>query len=275
MSSKFTIIQPANNGYILKYDMGLTYYRGVINVNSFCIELQTNYVDVVKEAIKYFLLENNNEPKLMSMFQYPETSEVNNFMISFEMKKDFVNIQRLINIEMSKVTKTIEDYLFELDYKIKENSNLIKDHVTILNTYENKIIELEKKNVEYESEIKKLKESVDLLNQNLNKLNQPKLENNSFNNSSNLFSNPPPTFKETPVQQPKFSIPVVNNNLPTFQPPKVDNNPFSPVNSTPNNSLIFAPLPPVVKTDNNNIFNLGIPPVKNSNQQLITNPDKN
>jgi len=229
MSNKFTIIQQANNEHILKYDMGLSYYKGVINVNSFCVELQTNYVDVVKEAIKYFLVENKNDPKIMSMFQYPETSEVNNFMISFEMKKDFINIQRFINIEMFKVTKTIDDYMFELDYRIKENANIIKDNSILLNSHENKIIELEKKNLEYETEIKKLKESVDLLNQNINKLsNQSKPENPSFSNPTNLFSNPPPTFKETPVQQSKFSMPPVNNNLNAFQTPKVENNPFTP-----------------------------------------------
>lgn len=280
MSNKFTIIQQANNEHILKYDMGLSYYRGVINVNSFCIELQANYVDVVKEAIKYFLLENKNEPKIMSMFQYPETSEVNNFMISFEMKKDFVNIQRLINIEMNKVTKTIDDYLFELDYRIKENANLIKDNVTTLNTYENKIVELEKKNVEYESEIKKLKETIDILNQNVNKLlNQPKLENNSFSNPANLFSNTPTTFKEIPNQQSKFSMPPVTNNLNAFQTPKMDNNAFMPgsitdkstipsINPSQNNSLIFTASPPVVKSDNN-IFNLDLP-----TKNLLNNSDK-
>jgi hypothetical protein len=274
MSNKFTIIQQANNEHILKYDMGLSYYKGVINVNSFCVELQSNHIDVVKEAIKYFLVESKNEPKIMSMFQYPETSEVNNFMISFEMKKDFINIQRFINIEMFKVTKTIDDYMFELDYRIKENANLIKDNLALVNVHENKIIELEKKNVEYENEIKKLKESVDLLNQNINKLsNPPKLENNSFNNQTNLFSNPPLSFKETSVQQSKFIMPSVNNNLNAIQTPKVENNIFTPGNPLPNNNLIFAPLPPVVKTDN--IFNLGNPPVKNSNQQLtITNPNK-
>ena len=151
MSNKFTIIQQANNEHILKYDMGLSYYKCVINVNSFCIELQSNYIDVVKEAIKYFLVESKNDPKIMSMFQYPETSEVNNFMISFEMKKDFINIQRLVNIEMFKVIKTIDDYMFELDYRIKENSNLIKDNSTLLTSHENKIIELEKKNLDKEN----------------------------------------------------------------------------------------------------------------------------
>jgi hypothetical protein len=272
MSNKFTIIQQANNEHVLKYDMGLSYYKGVINLNSFCVELQSNYVDVVKEAIKYFLVESKNEPKIMSMFQYPETSEVNNFMISFEMKKDFINIQRLINIEMYKVTKTIDDYMFELDYRIKENTNLIKDNSILVNSHENKIIELEKKNLEYESEIKKLRESIDILNQNINKLlNQPKLENASFSNPTNLFSNTPTTFKENQAQQSKFSISSVNNNLTSFQPTKLDNKPFTPINPTQNN-LTFTGLTPVVKTDN--IFNLGAPsPVKNSNQQ-ITNPDK-
>jgi hypothetical protein len=280
MSNKFTIIQQANNEHILKYDMGLSYYKGVINVNSFCVELQSNYIDIVKEAIKYFLVESKNEPKIMSMFQYPETSELNNFMISFEMKKDFINIQRFINIEMFKVTKTIDDYMFELDYRIKENANLIKDNVTTLNTYENKIIELEKKNVEYENEIKKLKESVDFLNQNINKfLNPPKLENNSFSNPANLFFNTPTTsFKEVSIQQPKFSMPPVTNNLNAFQTPKIENNAFMPgsitdkstipsTNPTQNNGLIFSALPPVAKSDNN-IFNIGLP-AKNSS--LITN----
>jgi hypothetical protein len=296
MSNKFTIIQQANNEYLLKYDMGLSYYKGVINVNVFCVELQSNYVDVVKEAIKYFLVESKNEPKIMSMFQYPETSEVNNFMISFEMKKDFINIQRLINIEMFKITKTIDDYMFELDYRIKENSNLIKDNST---SHENKIIELEKKNLEYENEIKKLKETVDLLTQNVNKLlNSPKIENASFNNPSNLFLNSPTNFKEIPVQQSKFSMPPVtnnlnsfqtpkvennifapnnqsqNNNLNSFQTPKVENNIFTPNNQTQNNSLNFNPLAPVVKTDNNdNIFNIGLPS-KNSSLTLINNDKK-
>ena len=158
MSSNFSIIQQPNNTYILKYDMGTTCYQGFIDQNIFPEELRANYIEVVHEAIKYFLKESEKETKIISMLQHPNTFEINYFMISFQRNDQFVKYQRYVSIELNKIVKTVNDYLFEFDQRIVCNKNTIHDLV--------------QKNEKQEVEIKNLKETIDKLVEKIVKLEE-------------------------------------------------------------------------------------------------------
>jgi hypothetical protein len=151
MSSNFSIIQQPNNTYILKYDMGTTCYQGLIDQNNFPEELKANYIEVVNEAIQYFLKESEKDTKIVSMMQYPNTSDINYFMIAFQRNDQYVKYQRFISIEINKVVKTVNDYLYEFDQRIVVNKNTLSD--------------LTKKNETQEVEIKTLKETLEKVNE--------------------------------------------------------------------------------------------------------------
>jgi len=158
MTSNFSIIQQPNNTYVLKYDMGTTCYQGFIDQNIFPEELKINYIEVVNEAIKYFLKESDKETKIVSMLQHPNSADVNYFMISFQRSDQFVKYQRFVNIELNKVSKTVNDYLFEFDQRIVCNKNTIHD--------------LSQKNENQQVEIKNLKETIDKLTERITKLEE-------------------------------------------------------------------------------------------------------
>ena len=161
MSSNFSVIQQPNNTYVLKYDMGTTCYQGFIDQNIFPEELRSNYIEVVNEAIKYFLKESEKETKIISMLQHPNTFDINYFMISFQRNDQFVKYQRYVNIELNKIVKTVNDYLFEFDQRIVCNKNTIH--------------ELIQKNEKQEVEIKNLKETIDKLVERIIKLEEKPL----------------------------------------------------------------------------------------------------
>lgn len=198
--SNFTLIQQSNNTYLLKFDMGFTCYKGTIYQNTFPEELQNNYINVVNEAIKYFLSDSPNDPKIVSMFEFPNTYDTNYFLISFHKNDQFVKYQRYIKIEMQKINKTIDDYLFEFDQRISTNIN---------STYNQKvnIDELNKKFEIQETEIKTLKDTIHQINEKLNNLliqqtiNQPQIDlnkTNPFVPPQNLFFESP---KNTKIEQ--------------------------------------------------------------------------
>jgi hypothetical protein len=216
MSSNFSIIQQPNNTYILKYDMGTTCYQGFIDQNIFPEELRVNYIEVVHEAIKYFLKESEKETKIVSMLQHPNTFAINYFMISFQRNDQFVKYQRYVSIELNKIIKTVNDYLFEFDQRIVCNKNTIHDLV--------------QKNEKQEVEIKNLKEIIDKLVERIIKLEerpviqqqtyQPPLFNtgltmaNTVHSTANVVQ---PTVHPTAnaVQPSLFSLPQPQINLPT------------------------------------------------------------
>lgn len=214
MTSNFSIIQQPNNTYILKYDMGTTCYQGLIDQNIFPEELKTNYIEVVNEAIKYFLKESEKETKIVSMLQHPNTVEVNYFMISFQRSDQFVKYQRFVNIELNKVVKTINDYLFEFDQRIVCNKNTIHD--------------LSLKNESQEVEIKNLKETIDKLTERITKLEerpivqlppqqQPVLFNAGLPNN-NSFQPTTPQFQQLPMPQQQLAQNHEKKDTPLFFP---------------------------------------------------------
>jgi hypothetical protein len=175
MTSNFSIIQQPNNTYVLKYDMGTTCYQGFIDQNIFPEELKVNYIEVVNEAIKYFLKESDKETKIVSMLQHPNSADVNYFMISFQRNDQFVKYQRFVNIELNKVVKTVNDYLFEFDQRIVCNKNTIHD--------------LSQKNESHETEIKNLKEIIDKLTERIGKLEErPVIQSHPLQQQPILFN---------------------------------------------------------------------------------------
>ena len=206
MSSNFSIIQQPNNTYILKYDMGTTCYQGLINQNNFPEELKANYIEVVNEAIQYFLKESEKDTKIVSMMQYPNTSDVNYFMIAFQRNDQYVKYQRFISIELNKVVKTVNDYLYEFDQRIVVNKNTLSD--------------LTQKNETQEVEIKTLKETLEKLSERVKKLEEElvnpliKLNNQTLNQPNNqqqnLFNSTITQSAFVPNQHQNLFNPIIN-----------------------------------------------------------------
>ena len=221
MSSNFSIIQQPNNTYILKYDMSTTCYQGLIDQNNFPEELKANYIEVVNEAIQYFLKESEKDTKIVSMMQYPNTADINYFMIAFQRNDQYVKYQRFITIELNKVIKTVNDYLYEFDQRIIVNKNTLSD--------------LTKKNETQEVEIKTLKETLEKLVERVKILEEDRVNpliksnhesfqlQNQQNNQpqqSNFFNPIPSQLPFTqPLQQAeqKKDIPFFQNNIPDLK----------------------------------------------------------
>jgi hypothetical protein len=199
--------------------MGTTCYQGFIDQNIFPEELRSNYIEVVNEAIKYFLKESEKETKIISMLQHPNTFDINYFMISFQRNDQFVKYQRYVSIELNKIIKTVNDYLFEFDQRIVCNKNTIHDLV--------------QKNEKQEVEIKNLKEIIDKLIERIIKLEerpivqqqtyQPPLFNtgltmaNAVHPTANAVHPTANAVHPTAnaVQPTPFSLPQSQINLPT------------------------------------------------------------
>jgi hypothetical protein len=233
--SNFTLIQQPNNTYLLKFDMGLTCYKGAIYQNTFPEELQNNYINVVNEEIQYFLNDSPNDPKIVSMFEFPNTYDTNYFLISFHKNDQFVKYQRYIKIEMQKINKTIDDYLFEFDQRISTNKNSTHNQKLIID-------ELNKKFEIQETEIKILKDTINQINEKLNNLiikqtiNQPQIDLNKANTHNpfvpqqNLFFAPPKNnkieqknkglldmpFNSSPNQGSSINLFNSNKNIPSI-----------------------------------------------------------
>lgn len=211
--SRFTVIQQANNTSLLMYDMGLSYYKGVINLASFPVELQSNYLEVINDAIEHFLIDSIKNPKIKSIFEFPETCENNNFLISFELQRDFVNIQRIIKIEVKKYVKTVDDYIREHNNKLSLNIKTTKENSTTIESQGKKIIELETKLTQAETEIKNLKGLVDGLNTSVQILlsqKNDKLGSGTTNIATGSF------LPNTSINQATTSNPNTTLSFPSF-----------------------------------------------------------
>lgn len=233
--SNFTIQQDPNGAYFLKYDMGSTYYRGLININCFGEEFRENYIDIVKEAIEFFGKESTKTPKIMSLFEFAN-GDKNNFMIKIEVNNNFMNIQRLIKFEMTKYVKNVDEYIREQELKIKELKKITDDQSLIVNECKKSLIEKDAiiktqndKITNLENEFKIMKESFEKIKESIPK------QNNSFNlPQTNLFSQPfiaPPT------------APVANtNNFKSLiaQPIEIEKNKSIFENPIPNNVFSFG-----------------------------------
>ena len=149
--NNFDIEQAPNNYYYLKYDMGNSYYKGLIDPELFFEAVKTNYIEIVQEAIKYFGKSSTTDPSIVSAFEL-EDGPNNNFIISFTICNNFVKFNKIIKIPVEKILKTIEEYIGEQENKIlylksfasaQESINSNKD--VKINLLENKINELETK----------------------------------------------------------------------------------------------------------------------------------
>lgn len=200
--SNFTIIQQQDNTYLLKFDMGLTCYKGIIYQNSFPEELKINYIEVINEAIQYFLTDSPKDPKIVSMFEFPNTYDVNYFLISFYKNDQFVKYQRYIKIEMQKINKTIDDYLFEFDQRISTNKNSLYNQKIVIDEL-NKKIELQ------QNEIKLLKDTINEINENFKNI----LYQQSINQQNNINKNNPPIITSSFVSPNSFQLEVKKENI--------------------------------------------------------------
>jgi hypothetical protein len=185
--------------------MGTTCYQGFIDQNIFPEELRINYIEVVNESIKYFLKESEKETKIVSMLQHPNTFEINYFMISFQRNDQFVKYQRYVSIELNKIVKTVNDYLFEFDQRIVCNKNTINDLV--------------QKNEKQEVEIKNLKETINKLIERIIKLEERSIVQQQTYQPP-LFNAVHPTANAVhptanAVQPTPFLLPQPQINLPT------------------------------------------------------------
>jgi hypothetical protein len=204
--SAFSLIQQPNNTYELKFDMGITCYKGIIDVNLFPEELKAKYIDIVNEAIQYFLKESPNETKIVSMFEYPNTADVNYFMIAFQRNDQFVNYQRFIKIEMHKINKTINDYLFDFDQRITTNKNNITSQTS-------EVDDLIKKNNAQDIEIRSLKDTMAQLTERVNRLETQRIMQTVEIQSMQPIPKQPTQFI-APIQKQNDDVfPLLNNNL--------------------------------------------------------------
>ena len=246
--SAFSLIQQPNNTYELKFDMGITCYKGIIDVNLFPEELKAKYIDIVNEAIQYFLKESPNETKIISMFEYPNTSDVNYFMIAFHRNDQFVNYQRFIKIEMHKVNKTINDYLFDFDQRIttnKNNANKIKSDVE----------DLIKKKEAHDIEICNLKDTIAQLTERVNRLETQRIMQSAEIQPAQPVPKQQMQFNTAPIQKQTDDVfPLLNTTINTAPAPAA----IFPVNSI----VSTKPSNPPLFNFNSSQTNPGIAPVK-------------
>jgi len=247
--SAFSLIQQPNNTYELKFDMGITCYKGIIDVNLFPEELKAKYIDIVNEAIQYFLKESPNETKIASMFEFPNTADVNYFMIGFQRNDQFVNYQRFIKIEMHKINKTINDYLFDFDQRItanKNNGNKLKLDVE----------DLIKKKEAHDIEMQNLKDTIAQLTERVNRL-----ETQRIMQSAEIQSIPKQQmqFVTAPIQKQTDDVfPLLNSNTTTNTAAGTNSAAIFPVNSI----VSTKPSNPPLFNFNSLQTNPGIAPVK-------------
>ena len=263
--SAFSLIQQPNNTYELKFDMGITCYKGIIDINLFPEELKAKYIDIVNEAIQYFLKESPNETKIISMFEYSNTVDVNYFMIAFHRNDQFVNYQRFIKIEMHKVNKTINDYLFDFDQRITTNKNNITSQTS-------EVDDLIKKNEIQDIEIRSLKDTMAQLTERINRLETKRIIQSAEIQSMQTIPKQPMQFI-APIQKQNDDVfPLLNNsNINTNNTNAATNTFLSPTISGGN---LKAPSQSLF--DFNSASNSGIGPVKEFKfGQSISLPNSN
>lgn len=251
--SAFSLIQQPNNTYELKFDMGITCYKGIIDVNLFPEELKAKYIDIVNEAIQYFLKESPNETKIVSMFEYPNTADLNYFMIAFQRNDQYVNYQRFIKIEMHKINKTINDYLFDFDQRIttnKNNGNKIKLDIE----------DLIKKKETQDIEMQNLKDTIAQLTERVNRLETQRIMQTAEIQPTQSIPKQSMQFITAPIQKQTDDVfPLLNSNTNTA--PASNTASIFPVNSI----VSTKPSNPPLFNFNSSQTNPGIAPVKEFN----------
>jgi hypothetical protein len=264
MTSNFSIIQQPNNTYILKYDMGTTCYQGLINQNNFPEELKVNYIEVVNEAIQYFLKESEKDTKIVSMLQHSNSADVNYFLISFQKNDQYVKYQRFISIELNKVIKTVNDYLCEFDQRIVVNKNTLSD--------------LTQKNETQEVEIKTLKETLEKLNERVKKLEEElvnPLIKSTYENFK-LQEQQKQHLQQQPQQSNLFNPVPVSTQLPfgqNLQQQHSQQNLFNPVSAQQAEQKKFQNNQPISNIPDFKNFNIQTTVKKKDSNDLALTPN--
>ncbi len=243
----FSLIQAPNGHYYLKYDMGNSYYKGLINPELFFTAVKTNYIDVVKEAIEYFGKSSPKDPSIVSTFEY-EDGQTNNFIISFTISNNFVKFSEVIKIPVEKILKTIQEYIGEQEIKILTLKSFVTAQESINNTKDTKISELENKISGLETKISSLEKDLIYFNNKNNdviKLVLEQLMGIQNKNSSIIPTNSTINFpnnngsKQNNILDSNQNNSTKNNNIFLSKP---DNNIFLP---KPDNNINSNPVPQI------------------------------
>ena len=150
-SKMFPTIIKINEQYNIKIDLGSEYYIGIVDPESFPLQIRNNYYDILQKSITNFRLDyyqietNETEPTIISYLLNP-TYEYNNvFVINFKFTNVFINMNENINIYLIKNIKDSEDYINErfeaCNLKIK---NLESTSKILVDKLESEIEELKK-----------------------------------------------------------------------------------------------------------------------------------
>ncbi len=272
-NSNFSLEQAVNGYYYLKYDMGNSYYKGLINPEFFFEAVMNNYIDVVKEAIEYFGKKSTKDPAIVSAFEF-EDGPNNNFVISFSISNNFVNFNRIIKIPVEKVLKTLQEYISEQETKICNLKSIGLKQETINLEKDKKIALLEAKINELETKIVELQKTLGYTNNKTDdivKLILEQLMNFQNKNNSTLTS----TSFNVPNQVKQNTIP--NSFQSTVQstiPNSFTNTSASTIPNTTTKTNIFLPktdsnLNPVPQISNLNFGSQQIPPVQQSTKRTF------
>ncbi len=225
--SNFTIGQEADSQYYIKFDMGYSYYKGLLYEGLFPDELRPNFIEITKESIEYFGKISDKTPKIMSRFEFAD-GETNNFLILFEINTSYVKMSKIIKVGVTKIIKTVDQYILEQGQQINDLRNkliskdkILTEHDKEISSLNNKIAELNKQIEEIskksDNNLKTFIEYVSSLNLNHSQTSQfkgftqtpvPSTQNSqisSLTNSTSSFTNPVPSFTN-PV--PSFTNPV-------------------------------------------------------------------
>lgn len=240
----------------LKINMGITYYYGIIKSSVFPDELYNSIESIINESIEYYCKSSNKNPQIMSKLEFSNSSEENNFLISFSLVNDYVKIQKIIKIELKKFNKTIENIINDLAEKtneLEDNGNKLQNQIKILeeknSTFE---ILLKKQELTFNDEIKSLR---DIITELQTKLNKP-TDFTQSNFKSNL-----PNFTQPNFTQQNFTQPKVNNIF--HQNPAIDNTqaPISVPIIPPPISVANPAFPPAL-TQSNFVLAQNVPTFK-------------
>ncbi len=267
--NNFNLIQAPNGYYYLKYDMGNTYYKGIINPALFFEEIRTNYIEIVKEAIQYFRKTSTNDPSITSVFEYVD-GDKNNFIISFVINNTYVKFSKIIKIEVDKYAKTLEEYIGEQEYKFLDLQNTLEQQNKEISINQSKILALENKILELEIKNTELITNLSNIDNRTNDIVKLVLEQLTIHNSkfssttgtTNLFQNQQQTNQNTNqfLNQDKNQT----NKLTNFNFVNKNTNP-KPF-SNPNLNINFGS-----NSNNNTSGNLGKRPITFSNLNLNSN----
>ncbi len=150
-SGNFVIEQDTTGSNYLIYNSDQWYYKGFINPQSIGEDV-TNYLDMIKEATKYYKKDNESNPKITSDFEFDFNCTQNYFVINFEMKFDFMVVKKCIKIELNKYIRTPDEC-------IENQSKTINELKKIIDTQQTQIKKLNKKIEGFEEQYDKFAKS--------------------------------------------------------------------------------------------------------------------